>query len=57
MLLDSLPKTFVIDGALTGTLDLGFHFIFITTALIAVVTSKEWYHRAYLYVSYVLVLT
>jgi hypothetical protein len=57
VLLDSLLKTFVIDGSLTGTLDLGFHFIWITTALIAAVTSKDWYHRAYLYVSYVLVLT
>src|SRR3954469_1918756 len=56
VLLDSLLKTFVIDGTLTGTLDLGFHFIWITTALIAAMTSKDWYHRAYLYVSYALIL-
>ena len=56
VLLDSLLKTFVVDGALTGTLDLGFHFIWITTALIAVLTKSEWYHRVFLYVSSALVL-
>jgi hypothetical protein len=57
VLLDSLLKTFVVDGALPGRLDLGFHFIWITTALIAAVTKSDLYHRAFLYVSYAFVLT
>jgi hypothetical protein len=57
VLLDSLLKTVVIDGVLTGRLDLGFHLIWITTALIAAVTKSAWYHRTILYVSYALILT
>jgi hypothetical protein len=57
VLLDSLLKSFVVDGGPPGTLDLGFHLIWITTALIAAVTKSDWYHRAFLYLSYALVLT
>ena len=57
VLLDSLLKSFVVDGGLPGTLDLGFHLIWITTALMAVIIKSDWYHRVFLYVSYALVLT
>ena len=57
VLLDSLLKTFVVDGGLPGALDLGFHFIWITTALIAAAIKSDWYHKAFLYFSYALVLT
>jgi hypothetical protein len=56
-LLDSLLKSFVVDGGLPGTLDLGFHLFWITTAFIAAAIKKDWYHNAFLYVSYALVLT
>ena len=57
VLLDSLLKSFVVGGGPPGTLDLGFHLIWMTTALIAAVTTSDWYHKAFLYVSYALVLT
>ena len=56
VLLDSLLKSFVVDGGLPGRLDLGFHLIWITTAFIAAVIKSDWYHQAFLYVSYALVL-
>ena len=57
LLLDSLLKTFVISAGLPGHLDLGFHLVWITTALIAMVIDSDWYHKALLYFSYALILT
>lgn len=57
VLLDSLLKSFVVDGGLPGTLDLGFHLIWVTTAFIAAVIKSDWYHKAFLYISYALVIT
>jgi hypothetical protein len=57
VLLDSLLKTVVISGALPGSLDLGFHLIWLTTALIAMATRDDRYHRMFLYLSFALVLS
>ena len=57
VLLDSLLKSFVVDGGLPGPLDLGFHLTWITTAFIAAVVKSDWYHRTFLYFSCALVLT
>lgn len=54
LLLDSLLKTFVISGSLPGTTDLGFHLIWITTALVAAITRNERYHKAFICLSFAL---
>lgn len=57
VLLDSLLKSFLVDGGFPGRLDLGFHLLWITTAAIAAVVKSDWYHKAFLYSSYAFVLT
>jgi len=45
VLIASLAKDLVIYGHLSGRTNVGFHLAFIAAFLIAVLTSREWYHK------------
>jgi hypothetical protein len=54
LLLDSLLKSLVVSGGLPGKLDLGFHLVWITGALIAAFVRNERYHKAFVCLSFAL---
>lgn len=54
LLLDSLLKSVVVSGGLPGKLDLGFHLVWITSALIAAFVRNERYHKAFVCLSFAL---
>lgn len=41
----SLAKDLIISGHLPNAPNVGFHIFYIVTAVIAVATAREWYHR------------
>jgi len=45
LLTTSLAKDLVIYGHLSGRTNVAFHLAFISAFLIAVLTSREWYHK------------
>ena len=45
LLLVSLTKDVVLSGSLPNGLNVAAHVVFMTTSIIAMVTSREWYHR------------
>jgi hypothetical protein len=45
LLVVSLTKGVVLGGHMTDNVDLGFHLGFITIAVIAAITRREWYHK------------
>lgn len=47
MLLTSLAKDLVISGHLTDRTNVAFHLAFIASSLIATLTRREWYHKAF----------
>ena len=57
VLLDSLLKSIVVGGGLPGTVDLTFHLIWLTAALIAAITRSDLYHKANLCLTFALVVT
>ena len=57
VLLVSLLKGLVISGELPRTLDLVFHLTWLTLALVAARTSSDWFHKANLAFTFVLVVT
>jgi hypothetical protein len=52
LLSDSLLKSLVVSGSLPGRADLGFHFFWITTALIATFSRSERYHKTFVCLSF-----
>lgn len=57
LLLDSLFKTWIIEGGLPRTVDLIFHLTLLTMALIAATTESDRYHKANLCLGFALVVT
>ncbi len=56
MLLDSLLKSIVVGGGLPGPVDLTFHLIWLSAALVAAITSSDLYHKTNLCLTFALVL-
>lgn len=52
VLVDSLLKNVVMYGSLAPPLDVGFHVFWITTALVAALVRRDWYHKAFVCVSF-----
>ena len=46
VLVISLLKSFVVDGHLPEVLNTGFQLGFIAISTLAIITSREWFHRA-----------
>jgi hypothetical protein len=56
LLLDSLLKNVVISGSLPQLLDLGFHLVWIATASVAAFIRSDRYHKAFVALSFVMVV-
>jgi hypothetical protein len=56
VLVDSLLKAVVIGGELPGAVDLAFHLIWLGSASVAAITRSDWYHKANLCLTFVLVV-